>query len=1282
MVFPQTPLEVLVELFYDGAWHDITEDVYVRDGINITRGRADYGQRVDPSKCTLTFNNGESKVAPGIIGRYSPRNPRSDLFGKIGRNTPIRVSVLAGGPFLGMPGAIGDRAATPDDAALDITGDFEVRADAQLTNWLNAAGALATTEIVGKLAVTTDKSWFLGVRSNRLYFEWSADGTNALGASSTLQPVIPPSGRLSVRATLDVNNGAAGRTITFYTAPSGTSGPWTQLGDPVVQSGTTSIFNSAVSLRVGDATNASGMTPAAGRCYAVEVRNGIDGTIVANPDFSAQAPGTTSFTDDAGRLWTMAGNASVTNRRTRFVGEVSSWPARWDVSGKDVYVTVEASGLLRRLGQGAAPLQSTLRRRIPSIPRLLAYWPMEDLAAAKQAASPLVGVRPLKAAPMNWAAVDSLASSSPLPTVKTASGALTHLSGRIPIGSTSSTSWLIQYVYRLDTVNTTLRTILRVLTSGTVAEWLIQMNNNTSRILGKDSDGNTLFTSDYAIGSDLYNQWIAVDFSAIQDGPNVDFGIVWQDIGGDAGSGPGTFAGTVGRLLGVASPEDGYSPDIDGLAIGHISAWSTWDTTTAGAYDGAIDAWAGETAGERMIRLADEETLPLTVLGDTSVQERVGVQRPATLLSLLEDAADADGGILYEQREAVGLVYRDRVSLYNQTPALELGYTEPGHIAPPLEPVDDDQKVANDVTVERAGGSSGRAVLEEGPLSIQAAPNGVGVYQDSVTLNLYQDAQTDQHAGWRMHLGTVDEARYPVVHIDLAAAPSLIDAVTDVDSGDRLTISDPPEWLPPGLIDLLAQGYTERIGHPVDWDLYFNCTPGGPWTVAVYNADHRDTAGSELAAAIDADDTTAYVLTTLGPLWTQANPALNTNHDFETDLAGWSGSGSTIVRVPTPGPAPFEGAWSLEMTPDGVAQFPNAGSSQVATTVGQQYTLSGYLRCAVPRSVALNVNWFDGGGGYLTTDANDQPVPADTWQWFERIVTAPVGSATANLAPTVADFPPSSDVLLVDEVTFRPVGGTPEDFPFRIRVGGEVMIVNAVTPAVRDTFTRTTTPGWGTPDVGAAWVSTGGVAADHYTQGSEAAHRLTAVDVARLGLTPVAGTDHDVWADVATAALATGGPQLVSVVARATDDANCYMAQLSISTSQVITLTLRKRVAGVETQLDTFTTSLVHSAFTFYRLRLKVSGSKLQARVRQASAAATGNWQVSATDTSLTTGSNVGMRSVRQTANSNANLIVSYDNMQLLNPQAFHVERSANGIIKAHAAGSGVELAKPAIRAL
>lgn len=859
MVFPQTPLDVRIHLWISGAWVDVTSDVYITDRIVITRGRADEGARVDPGKCTLTFNN--------RLGKYSPRNPLSPYYALIGRNTLVRVSVHAGTPYLDLPGVSSAYASTPDAAALDITSDIDVRVDAQLTNWLDASDGLATTELMGKLgSPSADKSWFFGVRSNRLYFEWSADGTSALGASSTVAPVVPPGGRLAVRATLDVNNGAGGRTITFYTSRTGLSGTWTQLGDPVVQAGTTSIFNSTAALRVGVVPAV--MTYPVGRILGVEVRNGIGGTAAANPDFTVQDLGDTSFADSAGRTWTVNGTASITNRRVRFVGEVPSWPSRWDVSGNDVRVPVEAAGILRRLGQGAKALDSTLRRRLPSFAPL-AYWPMEDGESATQAASPIARVQPLTLTRADWASADSLPSSNPLPVLASSGTDLPRMHGRVPApAGAAPTSWAVRYIYRLDTANTTLRTFLRILSTGSVAEWYIQQRNDLTRIVGLDNDGATVFTQDIGTGSDLYGAWIYVRFTATQNGGNVDWNITWTDVGGDAGGFSASFAGTVGRPTGVASPPDGYSPDLDGMALGHISAWPS---NTTAAYSGAIDAWAGETAGERMTRLADEETLPLILHEAGSGQEQVGPQRPDTLLTLIESAATVDGGILYEQRESTGLAYRDRHTLYNQPVALALDYTTDGHIAPPLEPADDDQKVRNDYTVQRDGGASARLTLDEGPLSTQAPPDGVGVYDEAVTLNLYDDDQPFHHASWRLHLGTVDEARYPVLHIDLAAAPSLIDDVTDLDSGDRATIDNTPAFLPPGPIDLLAQGYTETIGHPIDWDVQFNCTPGSPWVVGVIGDSvlgHADTSGSELAAGVNSAALALSVNTTSGPRWT------------------------------------------------------------------------------------------------------------------------------------------------------------------------------------------------------------------------------------------------------------------------------------------------------------------------------------------------------------------------------------------------------------------------------
>ena len=67
-----------------------------------------------------------------------------------------------------------------------------------------------------------------------------------------------------------------------------------------------------------------------------------------------------------------------------------------------------------------------------------------------------------------------------------------------------------------------------------------------------------------------------------------------------------------------------------------------------------------------------EERVPFRVIGADADTVLVGPQRVATLLTLLNDAADADGGILYEQNCAVGLIYRTRTSLYNQPPNMVL----------------------------------------------------------------------------------------------------------------------------------------------------------------------------------------------------------------------------------------------------------------------------------------------------------------------------------------------------------------------------------------------------------------------------------------------------------------------------------------------------------------------------------------------------------------------------------------------------------------------------------
>jgi hypothetical protein len=211
--------------------------------------------------------------------------------------------------YLDLPGRGGAYATTPDANVLDITGDVDLRAD--LANWRPIA---AYQILVGKWSGVTGISYRLAISPvGFLQIAWSVDGINVAGGVESTMPVVPDptTGRIAVRATLDVDNGAAGNTCTFYTAPT-ISGTWTQLGPAIVNAGVMSIASTSTIVEVGTAGTGE---PLRGSVYAVEIRNGINGTVVANPNFAAQPTGTTSFTDGTGLVWSMVDGAQIVNNQ-------------------------------------------------------------------------------------------------------------------------------------------------------------------------------------------------------------------------------------------------------------------------------------------------------------------------------------------------------------------------------------------------------------------------------------------------------------------------------------------------------------------------------------------------------------------------------------------------------------------------------------------------------------------------------------------------------------------------------------------------------------------------------------------------------------------------------------------------------------------------------------------------------------------------------------------------------------------------------------------------------
>lgn len=868
MPFPTTPLDVRVELNIGGVWTDITSDVYLRNPISITTGRADEASEVDSSKCALTLNNRG--------GKYSPRNPRSPYFGSLGRNTPVRVTVpgpryLLADPSAGAPGAVAT-----------ITGgtspDLDVRFDAALTNWTTSG----STQLAGRGDYYTgSEDWLLLARDGRLHFEWSPTGTGTIQADSVLPLPVPASGRLAVRATLDADNGAGGWTVAFYTAQS-MDGPWTPLGDPVTGTGATSV-HAGGAMRFGTGWPNLPFPSSDGRIYGFQVLDGIDGPPLSVIDMATITVdgGGALLLDPQGTYWTLNSGSSVDDRYRRFTGEVSYWPQRWDVSGNDVYTPLTAAGILRRLGQGDKPLQSALRRRLTAVsPTPLAYWPFEgDGTDTDHAYSPLPDVPAMRARNLKWSDDNTLPSSSPLPTVDTNGS----IHGRVPATSNQQ-GWHVEMVYRLEAMPASDHRMLRVDLAGTRAAFVeVRFGHDYVLVQTTDSDGNTI---DFINGTDpaiaaaaASGTWQRMMLFSGVDTAGKTY-IRWQTVSVETGAVLYAYltvqdGSQAGRVDTVSA---NWGSAFTGMSLGHLAVFDVGGDTGRNpgvhAFDGAVQAFAGEGAHERIVRLAGEENIPLHLVGDTSGSEAVGPQRADTFLDLVQAAVDVDGGMLHEDLWAAGLVYRTRGTLYSQTLALSLDYEADGEVMPPLEPVDDDQSTRNDITISREGGSSARAVQATGPLSVQEPPVGVGLYDTSLTLDAYQDRQLLDLAAWQLHLGTWDEARYPTVHVALHAAPHLIPAVLDLRLLDRAQIAHPPAWLPPDPIDLLVEGYTETIG-VYSWDLEFNCSPAGPWAIgstagavpAPGDPVRADTDGSELDVAVLAGDTAIAVSVTAGPLW-------------------------------------------------------------------------------------------------------------------------------------------------------------------------------------------------------------------------------------------------------------------------------------------------------------------------------------------------------------------------------------------------------------------------------
>jgi hypothetical protein len=604
----------------------------------------------------------------------------------------------------------------------------------------------------------------------------------------------------------------------------------------------------------------------------------------------------------------------------RAVGEVSSWPSRWDLSGSDVWVPVTASGILRRLGQGASPLRSPYVRWILSGARIIpsqpaqgfpvAYWPAEDESGAEQIAEASGGTPMTISGAPTFAANSDIPGSDPIPTVDGS-----RWNAPIPAYTPAAYNGVVVSYDSVSTVGIVISVpaagatdgsiVLRVSSTGTAARWDLRYSlaaGGSFTVLVYDAAGTLIDTLGSFTVGEVNGFPLQLEIRFQQDGSDVQLGFNWVNVAGDgAGSGDTLTGRTVGRLSRVQVNPNGTLADV---AIGQVTVFGSYVTLSISGdpTDGlsAMLGYAGETAGTRIRRLCEEEGIEYLRVLPSYASTAMGAQQSETLVDLLQGCADADLGILFEPRGFLGLAFIGRATLYDRQPAIALDY--PSHQMAGLEPVEDDKLTRNDVTVQRTGGSSARQVLETGTLSVQAPPDGVGRYDEQVTVNVQTDAQLPDQAGWRVHLGTVDEARYPTIVMNLAnpaftTNAALTGQARALDIGQRLDVTNPPAWLPPDDITQGVQGLVEELSQ-YEQTITANLTPDSPWQVAVYDdTTYRYSSdGSTLAAAVDATATSLSVATPTGPLWTTAGGDV----PFDIRMAGERMTVTAIAGAASP----------------------------------------------------------------------------------------------------------------------------------------------------------------------------------------------------------------------------------------------------------------------------------------------------------------------------------------------------------------------------------------------
>jgi hypothetical protein len=856
ITFPRRPY---AELYLGGEFRNVATDIRQGTPITINQGRKDEGSKSSPAKCSFTLDDGPEHGD----GDYNPNNAMGQWYGKLARNTPVRVGLERGedlftranGAGWGV-GPLGTWSnATADNSIVGNRGRHSINGTAtyRYNNILPADLRMKNVDLRVDVAMNINTVHGQPVEPAGLMAR-GLSGTQYYAARVS----IAPSTNL-VNVSVHMHNDQLSSAVN--TVPG------------LVFSGQTlrirfQADDNTFRVKVWSATAAEplnwhieyshGDTWGAGW---IGIRSGVaGGNINVKP-----------ITFDYSNLQV---------RIPRFAGEVSKMVPLSEKDHSNQRTTVEANGIMRRLGQGKRVLDTAFQRYLtgPTPFTTYAYWAMDgDQDSNAPGAAIVGGGNPAEFSRGATGAVkwgeDAKRLSVDQAVRLTQGGTVAVTTNPLLYG----TSWSVTWTHQLPTDSKAAAYIF--LSDG--AFFMITLDVGGRVIVDYYPAGGgptalyNLVPTTY-VGDD--NQWNNMGFSVNNTGAVTDFLLSFEGTEGTTYA-VGIGLAVIGKPVKVAftafDTSSSYSVMVGQVAL-YPGTLFTGAPVLISLVQTALNGYRGEAAGTRFARLLTEEGVPYALVGYPTITQVMGSQSRRTLLELIEECVACDLALLYEPRGSTGLAMRSNRSMVAKAPVLTLDYSA-GHVSDPFRPTDDDQGVVNDVTAKRPLGGEIRAVQTTGPMNVNdpgTDDNAIGVYDTTVTINSKADGDLIDVAGWRKHVGTTEDSRFPTLTVNLAAPDIIADGLTqdvlDVGMGDGIDVTNLQAARIYDAVRLKVQGYTEIIDTAFRHTITFNTTPASP-----YDGATLDSAAFRLASDttilnaqfVAGTDNTMSVVTTGGTRW-------------------------------------------------------------------------------------------------------------------------------------------------------------------------------------------------------------------------------------------------------------------------------------------------------------------------------------------------------------------------------------------------------------------------------